>query len=101
VRYLSLEVVIEFDEAIATYEAQRPDRGVRFRAAVQAVYRRIQAAPLSFPRSRILDRPVLRRAKVQRFPYSIFFYMLRGEPILIAVAHGKREPGYWHRRLRS
>jgi hypothetical protein len=45
VRYLSLEVVLELDEAIATYERQRPDRGERFEAEVLATYRRITRAP--------------------------------------------------------
>ena len=100
-RYLSLDVVLEFDEAIATYEEQRPERGERFRRAVLAVYRRIDAGPLSYPRSRIVDRPILRRAKVLKFPYSVFYYLLRGEPIIVAIAHGKRQPGFWRGRLRS
>jgi hypothetical protein len=34
-----------------------------------------------------------------RFPYAVFFYMLRGEPIVVAVAHGRRRQGYWRKRL--
>ena len=99
-RYLSLEVVLELDEAIEAYERQRPDRGARFEAEVHATYRRIADAPLAFPRSHIIRRPVLRRARVPRFPYAIFFYLLRGEPIIVAIAHGRREPGYWRERMR-
>jgi plasmid stabilization system protein ParE len=100
VRYLSLEVVLELDEAIDAYEHQRLDRGARFEAAVNATYQRIASRPLSFPRSHIMRRPVLRRARVARFPYSIYFYLLRGEPIIVAIAHGRRRPAYWSERLR-
>ncbi len=99
-RFLSLEVVLEFDEAIAVYEEQRPDRGARFSGAVRSVFARIAEAPLAFPRSRLLRRPILRRAKVLRFPYSVLYYLHRGEPIIVAIAHGKRTPSYWRERLR-
>ena len=65
-----------------------------------ATYRRIAEAPLAFPRSHIMRRPVLRRARVMRFPYAIFFYLLRGEPIIVAIAHGRRSPEYWRERIR-
>jgi plasmid stabilization system protein ParE len=100
VRYLSLEVVLEFEEAIETYEQQRPERGARFRAEVRATYRRIQEGPLSFPRTQMVRRPIVRRAKVMRFPYSVFFYLHAGEPIIVAISHGRRHPGHWRRRLR-
>ena len=99
-RYLSLEVVLELDDAIDAYERQRPTRGARFEAEVVATYRRIEEAPLTFPRSPIIRRPVLRRARVMRFPYAVYFYILRGEPIIVAIAHARREPGYFRNRTR-
>lgn len=57
----------------------------------------------------ILDRPMIgkpfrrvaRQFVIKRFPYSIF-YQLRPESILIAaVAHHRRRPGYWMKRLRN
>ena len=105
-RYLSVEVVLELDEATETYEQERPGRGARFEAAVLVTYGRIAQTPLVFPRSPIIRRPVLRRARVQRFPYTVFFYLLRGEPIIVAISHGRRvwaarrsipAPGWWMR----
>jgi plasmid stabilization system protein ParE len=100
VRFLSLDVVLEFEEAIETYEEQRPGRGDRFAAEVRATFRRIEAGPLAFPRSPIVLRPVVRRAKVMRFPYSVFYYLLAGEPIVLAIAHRRRHPAHWRKRLR-
>ncbi|MGH7329027.1 MAG: type II toxin-antitoxin system RelE/ParE family toxin [Polyangiaceae bacterium] len=93
-------MVLELDEAIETYEQQRPGNGARFEAEVDATYRRMADSPLAFPRSHIIRRPELRRARVMRFPYSVFFYLLRDEPIIVAIAHGRREPRYWRERLR-
>ena len=99
VRYLSLEVVLELAEAIATYEQQREGRGDRFENQVRAIYGRIDQTPASFPLVAAVRRPALRRAKVIRFPYSVFFYMLHGEAIIVAVSHDRQRPGYWRRRV--
>jgi len=100
VRHLSLEVVLELQEAARIYEEQRSGRGARFLARVQATARQIASAPLSFPRETLVLRPMMRRAKVPRFPYAIVYYILRGEPIIVAYVHGKRAPGHWRARLR-
>jgi len=92
-------VVVEVEEAIATYEEQRPGRGERFAAALSATFERIEEAPLSFARTRFVRRPTVRRAKVLRFPYVVFYYVLHGEPFVLAVAHGKRVEGYWRARV--
>ncbi len=92
-------VVVEVEEAIETYEQQRAGRGERFAAALRATFARIEEAPLSFARTRFVRRPTVRRAKVLRFPYVVFYYLLRGEPFVVAVAHGKRAEGYWRTRV--
>ena len=92
-------VVVEVEEAIETYEEQRPGRGERFAAALRATFARIEEAPLAFARTRFVRRPTVRRAKVLRFPYVVFYYVLRGEPYIVAVAHGKRAEGYWRTRM--
>jgi plasmid stabilization system protein ParE len=92
VRAHGIETTLELLEAIRTYEAQREGRGERFLAHVDATFGRIRSAPLSFQRVPFVRRPVMRRAKVLRFPYSVFYYVLRGEPIVVAIVHGKRQP---------
>ena len=96
----SVETTAELLEAIHTYEAQRPGRGARFLAQLEATFGRIRESPLAFPRVPFVRRPVLRRAKVMRFPYAVFYYVTRGEPIVVAIHHGKRHPNAWRKRLR-
>jgi plasmid stabilization system protein ParE len=46
--------------------------------------------------------PYLHGTRVYRlhhFPYLIVYQELPGAVQVIAVAHGKRRPGYWRRRL--
>ncbi len=101
-RYASVDVALERAEAIWTYEqdSRRHGRGARFDAELLATFRRIDASPQSFPRITRIKRPVVRRAKVLRFPYAVVFYVHQGEPIIVAIEHGKREPLYWRKRLR-
>lgn len=92
-------VLHEVQDAVVTYEEQRPGRGARFLAELEATLRLIREAPLSWPRTAIVRHPAVRKAKVMRFPYAVYFYMLRGEPVVVAVAHGRRRQGYWRKRL--
>jgi plasmid stabilization system protein ParE len=69
----------------------------RFRLAVNRLVQRIaQAAQQGTPfRQRYYWR------RLYRFPY-LFYYEIRDpKPVLIyAVAHSRRRPGYWLRRVR-
>jgi hypothetical protein len=38
---------------------------------------------------------------MRRFPFSIVYYTVDDIVRVVAVAHGKRRPGYWRRRLRD
>jgi hypothetical protein len=42
----------------------------------------------------------MRRFILPSFPYSIVFLELATEVRVIAVAHGRRKPGYWLDRIR-
>jgi plasmid stabilization system protein ParE len=61
----------------------------------------IDAMPASF--SRLLDVPPelhVRRALLRRFPFALVFLQRPDGPIrVVAVAHVKRRPGYWLRRV--
>ncbi|HKS25491.1 MAG TPA: type II toxin-antitoxin system RelE/ParE family toxin [Thermoanaerobaculia bacterium] len=41
-----------------------------------------------------------RRYVFPRFPYSIIYFVEKDTINVVAVAHGKRRPGYWRERLR-
>lgn len=54
---------------------------------------RVAKAPGQFPVG--ADNPRFRRAVAFRFPYVLFFHIVGDEPIVVAVAHSSRRPGYW------
>lgn len=53
--------------------------------------------PLAFP---VLYDPDIRSAEVARFPYRVVYIIIGSNIDILAVAHAKRRPGYWHGRLR-
>jgi plasmid stabilization system protein ParE len=40
-----------------------------------------------------------RRYVFRKFPYSVVYFVDDGMVLIVAVAHDKRRPGYWRRRL--
>jgi plasmid stabilization system protein ParE len=92
---LRAEAQTDFDEAFDWYEAQRPGLGTDFAAEVHKVFDRISANPL-------LHRLVLqdvRKAVIQRFPYSVFYRVEATQVLVLAVFHGRRNPSIWQRRV--
>lgn len=43
---------------------------------------------------------VVRAFKLRRFPYSVIIAQWDHEVVIVALAHHRRAPGYWHARLR-
>ncbi len=90
----------ELEEAAVRYENERPGRGFRFADAVEAAVavavRSPSAAPLVPYARKELE---LRQRTVRRFPYLVI-YRDEGPVVrVVAIAHGKRRPGYWLARL--
>jgi plasmid stabilization system protein ParE len=76
------------------YEAQVSGLGRRFRQAVDVLVERISASPAQFP---TVFKNV-RRARVQTFPYSLFF-AVEGETLfVVACFHASRKPLRWQER---
>lgn len=86
------------DELIAGvefYDSEYPGLGQDFAVEVRRLCRLIAESP-----SAGLElRPGVRRRILRRFPYSILYTSDSGAVLVIAVAHQKRRPGYWHRRV--
>jgi hypothetical protein len=88
--------VNEAREARRFYETRREGLGEQFSNEVAATIRRIRELPTTWPE---IDPPV-RRALVNRFPYSVH-YAIDGIVILIlGVYHGKQRPISWRSRLK-
>ena len=85
-------------EAESTYDwyaARNPTAAYGFREELRQAIEVVTANPRAWPRygSRA------RRYVFPRYPFSLV-YLLRGDRIeVVAVAHGRRRPGYWRSRL--
>ena len=90
---------IEFDpaaraeivDAYRWYGRENPRIASAFRAALNDSYRLIAEAPLRPPRY-LGDT---RRLILRRFPYAIIYRVGANSVQIIAVAHAKRQEGYW------
>jgi toxin ParE1/3/4 len=89
------EAETEYDGAIAYYEQQRAGLGSQFQAEVEAATQRIATRPQSFP---LTPSDGTRRCILRRFPYTLHFLEFDDEIWVLAVAHQRRNPGYWHGR---
>jgi toxin ParE1/3/4 len=78
------------------YERDYPGRGARFVDAVDDTLALVERAPDQFP---LLYERDIRSAKVKRFPYRVVYIVVDGVIDVIPVAHAKRRPHYWRRRI--
>jgi len=78
------------------YEERRDGLGFEFLGEIKAVLEKITDNPLSHPE---LYRSA-RRSLVRRFPYAVVYIFESGKVEVIAAAHVKRDPEFWHRRVR-
>ena len=95
------EAVAELRAAAVWYDERRAGLGDEFVDEVTRLGRRIVAAPASYASWPGLSgrHPAIRRALVDRFPYAIAFEVRERDIYILAVAHAKRRPLYWVRRV--
>ena len=88
----------EAEAAVRWYNERVPGLGDDFRAELIAAVEWIVEGPEVWPIS--VDDPRARRYLLPRFPYSIVYVVaVDGGITVAAVAHTKRKPGYWLRRV--
>ena len=80
--------------ALDHYDKISPDLGNRFRTSVDRRLDDIAERPESFP----VDIPPVRFAKIDRFPYLVFFSLKANYLSVIAIVHGSWEPSSWRDR---
>ena len=78
------------------YESRKLGLGAELVAAVDEALERIVENPFASPiwRAGIPHR----FHPVRRFPYIVFFLVDQTVVEVVAIAHGKRWPGYWRQR---
>jgi toxin ParE1/3/4 len=85
----------ELDEALAWYEQRRLGLGREFQFAVEDAVRRICENPQAGPQ---YGTTRFHYFLVRRFPYVVFYSEDADAIRVMAVAHGRRRPGYWKNR---
>jgi len=85
----------EVEEAILWYERQRVGLGMELAETVDEAFSDIVENPERWPLWQV-DAPYRRRV-LSRFPYAIFYTADPQTVRIVAVAHTKRQPGYWLR----
>jgi toxin ParE1/3/4 len=91
---------LEFDEAVAWYEKQEPGLGFEFIEEIDRVLARIEThekfvtKPLA-----IIDRGVVRREFVKRFPYVVIFVETETMRRVIMIRRGNVDPRRWKSRI--
>ena len=96
---IDLEAAEEFVAAADWYNDERPGLGDEFLADAQA-------AASALPRRlahRVLDDYMhlgVHLAPLSGWPYRLTYVLKASSHHVIALAHERREPGYWSHRLR-
>jgi len=86
---------LELREAFTWYEQQEKGLGHEFLISTNAAKSSLERNPEMYPKV-FKD---IRRAPVQRFPFSIY-YVVRSELLyILAVFHARRNPDQWKKRL--
>lgn len=89
------EAESESDGAFEWYWVQSEPAALGFDAELRNAYNILRESP------RICS-PYLygtRRAMLDRYPFFVVFREMPKEIQIVAVAHAKRRPGYWKRRV--
>lgn len=94
-----LAASLEMTEAAAWYDERVSGLGERFLGEAEGAFARIDEIPLTGPPWSHRHLPDgVRRMFVRSFPYSAV-YILEPRLVIVAVAHLRRRPGYWVKRL--
>jgi plasmid stabilization system protein ParE len=86
---------LEAIEARDWYEARSPGLGEAFVLEMDRLADRVAENPLAFP-TMLAD---VRRARLRRFPYSLFFRIVGEECFVLACFHASRDPKRWRERV--
>jgi toxin ParE1/3/4 len=87
----------EANAAFEYYAARSPTAALKLDDELRAAYNSLQ----KYPRMYAEYLHGTRRALLGRFPYFVVYRELPGKIEILAVAHAKRRPGYWKKRVKN
>ena len=86
----------EFREAARYYESEAAGVGLSFIAAVHKAV----AEVVEFPLATQAVRAGIRKKVLRHFAYNLFYAVEADVVVIVAVAHHRKRPSYWHTRLK-
>jgi plasmid stabilization system protein ParE len=92
---LHSDAAVEHEEQVTYYEERRVGLGARYHSATMLAITSACQTPLRF---RVVRPPDIRKVSLRGFPYSVIYREADSVVQVLAVAHHRREPGYWARR---
>ena len=85
----------EHKQQVAYYENEQPGLGKRYHEA----FRVAVALACEMPhRPRVIHPPNIRSISLDIFLFNVIYREVTGVVQILAVAHHRRQPGYWHNR---
>ena len=84
----------EINEAAAFYDIESHGLGDSFLDEIAKSLDQI----VEFPESATLLTDTVRKKVLANFPYSVLYDICRQQIRVLAIAHHKRRPFYWHSR---
>jgi plasmid stabilization system protein ParE len=92
--FIRREARADIAEAFRWYEARSVGLGHEFLRAVRVALAGVQRGP----EQHAVAVDDIRRARVARFPYLVYYVVLPTRLSVIAVMHGRRDPRLWQSR---
>jgi plasmid stabilization system protein ParE len=81
----------EYLTALAWYRERSLIAAINFESALEQAVERIRDAPERWP----IYFNEFQRYILRQFPFSLVYEDFSSEIVVFAVAHGRRQPGYW------
>jgi len=78
------------------YEDRLPGLGADYLKEFESVMAHICTAPNFYP---TIGAPGIHKAGLKRFPFHVIYRAEQNQIIVLAVAHQRRQPAYWSKRL--
>ena len=86
----------DLDDAYNWYEDQEPGLGKEFIRCIDDKIAKINRHPYHHE---VIQKDNVRRALVNKFPFSIYFDTEENLITIIAILHQRRSPEYWESRI--
>lgn len=98
---LESDIETEIDEAIAWYEQHGPELAVELAREVRKAFEDLVRVPNKTVVAPGIARELgVRRVLLHTFPYAVVILETQNTIHVLAFAHLKKTPNYWHGRLR-